>query len=422
MLPCSRLLPFALLAIGCASPVAEQAADASAGADGGAGFDAGQGSDGGRPGLDAGITTDAATPPDAALPAAPRFQLVSTPRSAEAISAFSLAVADADGDQKPDVLLALVPANPGSEPPLLRALLGKGDGSFSVGPAGVPLTPFQSGQVVIVAGDFDGDGKSDVAATNYTGGSQLYLTLGLGGGAFSATGTSAFSTVAGGYPTLLDFDHDKKQDVLLSGGGGVELFAGGYPPKSAGRYQAPAGSTMQNAVVADVDHDGIPDVIAYEFAPGAPHLRVLFVKSDGAMVAGPTTPVANYGAGIVAGDFDGDREIDHAICAGTNLLVLLGKGDGTFRVTLQAVPFGKLEAAGDFNGDGALDLAGTDVQSSPQVLLSLGDGRGAFPVRLTYPALAHSLTAADFNRDGKLDLVALSLEQSTLLTVLLSQP
>jgi hypothetical protein len=125
---------------------------------------------------------------------------------------------------------------------------------------------------------------------------------------------------------------------------------------------------------------------------------------------------------VAAGDFNGDGKLDLAIGAGdvnslsaptTFVGILLGNGDGTFRKGVTVSLFGSLLTAADVNGDGNADLLS-------ETEIALGNGNGTFqsPEAFGYGQRSIGsngsqlialrqyppLVAADFDQDGKLDL------------------
>jgi hypothetical protein len=114
---------------------------------------------------------------------------------------------------------------------------------------------------------------------------------------------------------------------------------------------------------------------------------------------------------LVAGDFNGDGKLDLAVSTGATLSILLGKGDGTFNVTTfpTTAQFVGTLVTGDFNGDGKLDLAFPDPFHN-LVHLLLGNGDGTFNEVSTTAVGTDPVWAAagDFNGDGKLDLAVVN--------------
>jgi hypothetical protein len=130
---------------------------------------------------------------------------------------------------------------------------------------------------------------------------------------------------------------------------------------------------------------------------------------------------------VAVGDLNGDGKLDLAIATqSTNsVTVLLGSGDGTFTPTSGRAPaVGKQPqgiVAGDFNGDGKLDLAITNAADNTVTVL-LGNGDGTFTQASGSPIAVgtapYAIVAADFRANGKLDL-AVANSGSNNVTLLL---
>ena len=167
---------------------------------------------------------------------------------------------------------------------------------------------------------------------------------------------------------------------------------------------------------ADLNGDGNADiVVASETSGNTGSLVVLLGKGDGTFTAGQTLsvaqPTANNNAGPVIGvtidDVNGDGKLDliavtNAKAADSGIFTFTGNGDGTFATNGIAGPVGssgQTAVTADFNGDGKKDIA----TSFGQILL--GNGDGTFQLQpQTMPEAGAGLAAADFNADGKVDL------------------
>lgn len=144
-------------------------------------------------------------------------------------------------------------------------------------------------------------------------------------------------------------------------------------------------------------------------------VNVLLGNGDGTFGNPTVYATGDYPYSVALADLTGNGHLD-IVCANLNLnhltqggtvSVLLGNGDGTFAPAVNYVAGKDLSSVvlADFNGDGKIDIATTDVSSS-YVGVLLNSGNGTFQNAVQYPAGPNpfSLAAADFNGDGKLDL------------------
>jgi len=170
--------------------------------------------------------------------------------------------------------------------------------------------------------------------------------------------------------------------------------------------------TMLAAVVA----------IAGVVVPAQAQTLPVTFPAPNTFTSGPCCPST---VSMATGDFNGDGKLDVVnIDYGSNLNVMLGKGDGTFQAPITLFIgvsnfFPEAIAVGDFNGDHLLDVAvwaTNSTTTSTQVNIYLGNGAGGFTAGGVYNAPSsnifnpgpNSIVAADVSGDGKLDLVALT--------------
>jgi hypothetical protein len=324
------------------------------------------------------------------------------------ISPTDVAVGDFNGDGKAD--LAITSRTSGAN--TVTILLGKGDGTFQP-PASYPAG---SGTPSIAIADFNGDGNSDIAvsSSDNQGSGLIGMLLGNGDGTFRPAINLPITV---GFPSGLgsmavaDFNGDGKPDLLLIASQPAILLGNGD-----GTFQSPLtlqmfGPFNTSVVVGDFNGDGKPDIVI-----AGNGLQIALGNGDGTFQAFSTINNGNLGARLTVADFNGDGKLD--LMMSGSLSVLLGNGDGTFQPPVSSSIVGNAPIIGDFNSDGIADLA---IVNSNTVNLLQGNGDGTFHLVLSYTTagVPYVLAAADFNGDGRVDLASVSTNQGGNVTILL---
>lgn len=373
----------------------------------------------------------------------------------------SMAVADFNGDGKPDLAVANQgDYDFGSDTYINRGisvLLSNGDGTFQT----ARRTAAASGplSISIAAGDFNADGKPDLAvavqALLTTAIGHVSVLLGKGDGSFQ----SAVNYPVGYTPysvTVGDFNEDDKPDLAVANQGSYDPGSGSIINSSVSVLMGKGDGAFQNAVnlgqgpaanfvtVGDFNGDGKDDLAgveygSFDFGSNISVVSVRLGNGDGSFQTAVYYAAGTLPSSIAVGDFNRDGKSDLAVAntgaydqssgvfIDSGVSVLLGIGDGAFQT---AVPYGKGTAVnsitvGDFNGDGKADLAVGNtghlnesktffINSGVSALL--GDGDGAFQTAVNYAAGLNptSVAAADFNGDGKPDLAVGNFESANV--------
>ncbi len=356
------------------------------------------------------VTRFAGEPPPAAFGEPVPVELRGTAIDGTATAGSGLAVGDFDNDQKPDLARLVAGEAPGLEVRLAAAgwqahgspahevrgftglaaldldndgkldllgygpertamFLGKGDGAFAAAPE---LLAAARGATAATALDYDIEGDLDLALAGGPAGAPapaqlLRNTLEGPATPLTAVGEKTFPSLpwnAVHQALATDLDRDGDLDLLLAHAGGLawldNLRQGRFADRTAAAGLAAAGSPGEVLTVAsaDLDQDGLPDLIA---APAAGGLR--FLRNEGGKftawdlasgLAGAPPPVVRA---LATPDLDNDGRVDLAVAGDSGVAALSRRGSGFEAIPLTGGPprATALEAA-DLDGDGDLDL------------------------------------------------------------------
>lgn len=311
------------------------------------------------------------------------------------------------------------------------------------------------GSASVAARDVSGDGVPDVELA----GSQCPISTGCtSAGSYEGTVWVLLNNGSGSFPTftaypagsgndpmsvaLADVTGNDFLDVITAGEIGssstVSSGAVGVLPNDgnasfgyAATYDTGGGGSTPSAAVADVDGDGLPDIVAVDASdPG----KISLLRNTGSGTFGSPTSYptgVQVVASVAVADVDGDGHPDVVTASndtggGAGIVsVLHNTGNGTFAAPeTYTVDNSSYEhklsvAVGDLNGDGQPDLVVIDFMQSVAtgsyvgavwVMLNHGDGTFGTPTRYlsSAPATQGDVAVADVNGDGHPDIVTAS--------------
>ena len=349
------------------------------------------------------------------------------------------AVGDFNGDGIPDI----VTASYGN----IFVFPGDGAGNFGSPIQTVPASS-QPDMLHIVTGDFNGDGKLDLAMVNGSVQQPEGVSVWLGRGDGTFTPGPVFSIAATSL-AVADFNGDGFADLAVGYGPAPGINV--YLSNGDGTFAAPivysvSGEQLGMALAtADLNLDGNADLIAVTAVFSEPgvhnRLSVLMGRGDGTFLQSAgwvDDPVSDGNAqgSLAIGDLNGDGIPDLVLQDGfayasyrCSVTALVGNGDGTFEPpasylcgsTSQTSANGSSSGVlvADVDGDGKADVAALYAYNQGFLQLLPGNGDGtlqtasvfSFPNTLYTPdGYVAPMAMADFNGDGRIDFVASSTE------------
>ncbi len=338
----------------------------------------------------------------------------------------SVAVADLNNDGKLDLAVT----NYSGSDPIVDVFLGNGNGTFTAAPS-VPATGSNANFIAVA--DFNGDGKPDLAVTLADQHSGVLILLGNGDGTFTPLPDILLPNVF--EIATADLNGDGIPDLVVTSGTSLTILLGKGDGTFTVLPPLAATGDVTSVAVGDFNGDGIPDLAATIFS-GAffqGSVEIFLGKGDGTFTPLTSEPVVGYSpVRIAAGDLNGDGILDLAVANLTSdtltpptVTVLLGTGNGTFSPTTQTLLTGSLPnsiAIGDFNGDGIPDLVTANAGSNSATVF-LGNGDGTFTTGPDPPLGTNPIFAAvgDFNGDGLSDIAGADNNPTFQAPILLAQ-
>ena len=311
--------------------------------------------------------------------------------------------ADLDGDGHPDV--AMIAPWLGSR---VDIMWGKGDGTFKT-PAQQVWAGVLNSNVIL--GDYDGDGRIDLAVT---GSSSFTVVINEGGRRFRTGATyvlqqSPFQNTG----VTDDFNGDGRLDIVLKTPVGLQTMHGnGNGTFSYGPFSYVAGvpGAIASLDDANLNGDGRRDIVASDAA--TQQVFALLNSGNGSFTVRSRVSVPVVPTTVRTGDLDHSGADSIVVLPevsppNRSAAVVLNDGTGVLRL-LDYYPAGFANPVGDlgdFNGDGHLDIVSVNTFSGNIVVLA-GRGDGTFQSAGTFGTSINAQTpaVADFNHDGRTDI------------------
>lgn len=354
--------------------------------------------------------------------------------SFEGVNGSSIALADIDSDDDPDIIIA---GRNDLGVRITKFYANDGTGNFEE----IQGTPFIGGERALTAfADIDGDHDLDVLITGLAYDSLYFAKLykNDGNGNFTEVYGTPFIGVNTGSIAFADIDGDNDQDVLITGSNYLEEATSSigitklYKNDGLGNFSEVQGTPFEGVyyssiAFADVDGDNDPDVVISGRNNSGAYNAKLFVNDGiGNFSESTGTPFEeNYYGPVAFADVDGDDDQDLLIKGS----IFLNDGTGQFTIMPNQLFAGHFSniAFADVDGDNDQDvlIIGNDYFFNEIVNLYLNDGAGNFSLATEETfntVIFSSISFGDVDGDNDIDVIIAGgkLSYPTIITLYLN--